>query len=189
MRGHFPGPALQHARPMDPQTNPFAVLSFIVAPAILTNASSVLAMSTSNRLARAVDRGRELARQLEDAPQPGSSPEDDARESTRRLKELAATEYRALLLMRVLQSFYVALGGFALAVLTSLLGAVISLFRSGGVVGVLEVVAVSAGGIAVAALVRGSALLVQETSIAVQIMHERAAGVRASLARRGAASH
>ena len=33
--------------PMDP--NPFAVLSFIVAPAILTNASSVLIMSTSNR--------------------------------------------------------------------------------------------------------------------------------------------
>lgn len=46
-------------------SNPFAALSLIVAPAILTNASSVLAMSTSNRLARAVDRARELARQLE----------------------------------------------------------------------------------------------------------------------------
>ena len=52
---------------MDPQVNPFAVLSFIVAPAVLTNASSVLALSTSNRLARAVDRARELSKQLEEA--------------------------------------------------------------------------------------------------------------------------
>jgi hypothetical protein len=41
-------------------TNPFAVLSLIVAPAILTNASCVLVMSTSNRLARVVDRARNL---------------------------------------------------------------------------------------------------------------------------------
>jgi hypothetical protein len=174
---------------MDPQTNPFAVLSFIVAPAILTNASSVLAMSTSNRLARAVDRGRELARQLEDTSHPDLTPEEGARESTRRLKELAATEYRAVLLMRVLQSFYVALGGFAIAVLTSLLGSVISVFRTGQIVGALEILAVGAGAVAVAALVRGSALLVRETSIAVQIMHERVESVRASLARRGGASH
>ena len=49
---------------MDP-ANPFAAFSLIVAPAILTNASSVLAMSTGNRLARSVDRARDLARQLE----------------------------------------------------------------------------------------------------------------------------
>jgi hypothetical protein len=46
---------------MNPQTNPFAVLSLIVAPAVLTNACSVLVLSTSNRLARATDRVRELA--------------------------------------------------------------------------------------------------------------------------------
>jgi xanthine dehydrogenase YagS FAD-binding subunit len=34
---------------MDPQLNPFAVLSFIVAPAVLTNACSVLTMSTNTR--------------------------------------------------------------------------------------------------------------------------------------------
>jgi len=38
---------------MDPQANPFAALSLMVAPAILTHPSSVLAMSTSKRLARA----------------------------------------------------------------------------------------------------------------------------------------
>jgi len=64
---------------MDPHSNPFAVLSLIVAPAILTNAASVLAMSTSNRLARAVDRARELARQLEDTSHPDPSPDEESR--------------------------------------------------------------------------------------------------------------
>jgi len=103
---------------MDPQVNPFAVLSLIVAPAVLTNASSVLAMSTSNRLARAVDRARELSRQLEEAGDLASA------EAVRRLRELAATEQRSLMLLAALRSFYVALGSFASATLVSLLGAV-----------------------------------------------------------------
>jgi Protein of unknown function (DUF2721) len=190
MRGRRAGPALfPLPAAMDPQSNPFAVLSLIVAPAILTNACSVLAMSTSNRLARAVDRSRELARQLEDTSHPDPSPDEGARESARRLHELAATEQRAALLLRVLQSFYVALGGFAVAVLTSLLGAVVSLLRTGYVVEVMEIMAVTAGGIAVGSLVRGSALLVRETAIAVQVMHQRAESVRGRLARRGSPSH
>ena len=36
--------------------SPFAVLTFIVAPAILTNATSVLAMSTINRMLRTRER-------------------------------------------------------------------------------------------------------------------------------------
>src|SRR5712691_11005306 len=38
--------------------NPFAVLTAVVAPAILTNACSVLCLGTSNRIARVVDRTR-----------------------------------------------------------------------------------------------------------------------------------
>jgi len=34
--------------------SPFAALTFIAAPALLTNASSLLMLGTSNRLARAV---------------------------------------------------------------------------------------------------------------------------------------
>lgn len=165
---------------MNPQANPFAVLSLIVAPAILTNASSVLAMSTSNRLARAVDRARELSRQLES----GSGVEEEGeQESARRLNELAIIELRAVLLMRVLRSFYVALGAFAVATLTSLLGAVLALFWSGYVVGALEVLAVAAGIVAVTSLVRGSAILVRETGMAVQMLHERAESARARLQR------
>ncbi|MGH7573516.1 MAG: DUF2721 domain-containing protein [Longimicrobiales bacterium] len=80
----------------DIEANPFAILSFIIAPAILTNASSVLAMSTSNRLARAVDRARELTKQLEEYVETGSAVTD------RRLRELAASETRALMLIRAL---------------------------------------------------------------------------------------
>jgi len=43
--------------------NPFAALSILVAPAILTSASSVLCLGTANRLARVVDRTRIVSTQ------------------------------------------------------------------------------------------------------------------------------
>lgn len=164
---------------MDPQANPFAAFSLIVAPAILTNASSVLAMSTSNRLARAVDRARDLARQLEAEPAPEAEDAEARRESHRRLEELTATEHRTTMLLHVLQSFYFALGGFAWSTLAALLGAVVARFYSGAGIIVLEVVAVGAGTVGVLALVRGSLILVRETGIAVRVISERAASVRA----------
>jgi Protein of unknown function (DUF2721) len=165
---------------LDPQPNPFAALSMIVAPAILTNASSVLAMSTSNRLARAVDRARELARQLEGADPHTASAKDDAR----RLEELDATERRVEMLLLVLRSFYIALGGFASATLASLLGAVLAIYSGGPVVTIFEVIGVGAGMVGVGSLVRGSAILVRETGIAVQVIHKRAATIRSDLASR-----
>jgi hypothetical protein len=164
---------------VDPQANPFAAFSLIVAPAILTNAASVLAMSTSNRLARAVDRTRDLARQIE--TEPPSEPNDIhlGRESLRRIDELTATEHRTTMLLRVLQSFYFALGGFASSTLAALLGAVLARFGTGATVTTLEVIAVAAGTIGVASLVRGSLILVRETGIAVRVITERAASARA----------
>lgn len=160
--------------PIEVGGNPFAILSFIVAPAILTNASSVLAMSTSNRLARAVDRARELTRQLES---PG---EASPLETSDRLRELAAAETRALMLIRALQSFYTALGAFAAAALISLLGAA-AITAGRGSSSLFELVAIAAGLIAVGALVHGSILLVRETRIAVQVLRDRAAELRARL--------
>jgi hypothetical protein len=153
--------------------NPFAVLSLIVAPAVLTNASAVLIMSTSNRLARVVDRARELSRQLE-AAEDLSTPE-----AVRRRRELAAAEQRTLLLLAALRSFYIALGSFASAALVSLLGALLVPMGAGVHVQVLEVVGLVAGFLAVYALVHGSVLLVRETRIAVQVLQERAASIHA----------
>ena len=36
--------------------DPFSILTIVVAPAVLTNASSVLALATNNRLAHVADR-------------------------------------------------------------------------------------------------------------------------------------
>ena len=154
---------------MDP--NPFAALSLIVAPAILTNASSVLALSTSNRLARAVDRARELSRELERDP--------DGHDRVRVLRDLSVTETRALLLLRVLSSFYIALASFALAALASLIGAAVTSTGQQTLVNVFEGIGIAAGIVAVGALMHGAVLLVRETRLAVGVLQERAAAARA----------
>ena len=100
-------------------STPFAALSLIVAPAILTNASAVLAMSTSNRVARAVDLAREVGQELD-----ALSPEDATSDSRQWLTEMAAAHMRSVLLVRALRAVYTALGGFSSATLIALLGVV-----------------------------------------------------------------
>ena len=82
---------------MSRESNPFAALSLIAAPAILSNACSVLILGTSNRFARAVDRSQELARQID-----GSEDITDS-VATRRLHELSTTETRSLLLLQAMR--------------------------------------------------------------------------------------
>ena len=159
------------------ESNPFAALSLIVAPAILTNACSVLILSTSNRFARAVDRARQLAQEIE------ASDDLTGSVASRRLRELTTTETRSLLVLRAMRSCYVALSGFALAALVSLLGAVLLHAGSPLVVGWLETLALGAGGVAVAALIHASVLLVRDTQLAVGVLQERAAGLRSGPAR------
>jgi hypothetical protein len=64
-------------------------------------------------------------------------------------------------------------------VLASLLGAVLVPMGAGIPVRVLEVGGVVAGLLAVSALVHGSVVLVRETRLVVQVLHERAASVHA----------
>lgn len=155
--------------------NPFAALSLIVAPAVLTNASSVLIMSTSNRLARATDRAREYTARLE---RPG---EASAPAAAQEVRELDAAMRRALMLIAALRFFYGALGGFASATLLSLVGAVLASTPYAGATRTLEVVALSAGLLAVGGLVAGALILVRETRVAVDVLRERAAHLRARI--------
>lgn len=154
---------------MSPDANPFAALSLIVAPAIMTNACTVLVMSTSNRLARTADRARELSREIE-GPEVVSD-----QVAARRLKELATAERRSLLLLRALRSVYIALSGFSTAALASLLGATFVSAGQTAVTMALESVAIFSGAIAVASLIYASVLLVRETRLAVAVLQERAA--------------
>jgi hypothetical protein len=152
---------------MDPLvTNPFAVLTFIAAPAILTNASSVMALSTSNRFARSIDRARVLAADL----QAGRSlPDDIAR---RKVNQLRYANRRALLLVRALTSFYVSLGSFAAASFTSLLGAVFVIAQHDVSRQAAMLVAFLAGLMGIGGVVTGSAILVFETRLTLAILRE-----------------
>ena len=163
-----------------PDASPFAALTLIVAPAILTNACSVLILSTSNRLGRAVDRARQLAQEIERT--------EDLTDhvSMRRLRELYTTETRTLLLLRAMRSCYVALSGFALAALVSLLGAVWVHAGSAPLSVPLEVLALVAGGVAVSALIHAAVTLVRDTQLAVGVLQERAATLRVRAGRGGA---
>lgn len=94
--------------------NPFALLSLIAAPAVLTNASSVLAMSTSNRFLRASERMRGLT----------SRYDEKMPEAARLLmvKQIARVERQAIMLLNALRSTYVAIGSFVSASLISIIG-------------------------------------------------------------------
>jgi uncharacterized membrane protein len=152
--------------------NPFAVLSFIVAPAILTNASSVLVLSTSNRLARAVDRARELSRELEASTTPVSAMD------AQRLRELDLAEERSVLLVRALRVFYLAVSGFASAALISLIGAILSPGVPAELATLIGYVLIVTGLVAVGSIVYGSVLLVRETRMAVASLSEQAESLR-----------
>lgn len=150
------------------ETSPFASLTLIAAPAMLTNASSVLVLSTSNRFARAIDRARSLSAQLE----AGRDPEDPL--TTFKLKQLDRIERRALLLLYSLRLFYLALGAFAGATLTSLLGAALTDSRHGMAFRAAIAISAVLGVMGVGGLVLGCVVLVRETRIAVTNISEEA---------------
>jgi uncharacterized protein DUF2721 len=150
--------------PLD--TNPFAILTFIAAPAILTNASSVMGLGTSNRFARAIDRVRSLSRELE-----GQENADDP-ETLFRFRQLHVAQRRALLLVRALSAFYLAVGSFAGASLVSLLGAVFVLAERDLLRHAALGLGLVCGMLGIGGLVVGAGLLVWETRLTLQILGE-----------------
>ncbi len=166
---------------MDPLgANPFAVLTFIAAPAILTNASSVMALGTSNRFARAVDRARALGAQVEGRPN-----EDDP-DTRRRIHLLGYAERRALLLVRALTAFYLSVGAFAAASLASLMGALFAAVQLAVLRDLSLWLALPAGVTGVAGLVAGAGILVWETRMTLRIVGEETRQIREGLHRRSA---
>ena len=77
--------------------NPFAVLTAVVAPAILTNACSVLCLGTGNRIARVVDRTRVITAEI-------ASLEVGTSEYQVRLSQLERLQVRAQLLLKALST-------------------------------------------------------------------------------------
>jgi len=147
--------------------NPFAVLTAVVAPAVLTNACSVLALGTSNRVARVVDRTRVVVHML-GAAEPAS---DVFRFHLGQLEKL---RIRSRLLLLALRLFYGALGGFASSAIISILGAAMAYYSRQTAFRVTAVAAVVIGVLAVGALVAGCGLMVGETRFALTSIREEA---------------
>lgn len=154
--------------------NPFAVLTLIAAPAVFTNASSVLALGTANRLARVVDRTRALARELRATPPTESETQMWGR-------QLDRLQIRASMLVQALSYFYTAVGAFAAASLVSVLGATVAATDYKMSFATIAAVSLIAGTLGFIGLTIGCSFLVRETRLALAILSEEARQIRALL--------
>jgi len=145
--------------------NPFAALTIVVAPAILTNASSVLCLGTGNRIARVVDRTRLLTSELTRL-----EPNSPRREL--HVRQLQRLRTRSQLLLRALRLFYTSLGSFAAAALISIFGAVLADFAGAVTFTVIASLGLVSGTVGVAGIVGGCTLMVHETRLAVRNLEE-----------------
>jgi hypothetical protein len=154
---------------------PFAILTLMAAPAVLTNASALLSMGTSNRFGRAVDRARSLAALLE---RPGML---ESAEGKIRHRQFERTHLRTILLLRALSSFYISLSSFAISSLVALVGAIAGQFSHGTGTSLAALLAALAGATGVASLGIGCSLLVRETRLAVVSIAEEDQVIRGRL--------
>ena len=156
----------------DLSQNPFALLSLIAAPAVLTNAASVLVMSTTNRFLRASERMRALAVRVEEGKiTPG------LRALVR--SQVDRTERQAVLLLGALRAAYTAIGSFASASLISILGAGIASTAAPRIgFHAMAALALAVGVLGAAALVVACARLLTATRLSMLNMSEEAALIR-----------
>jgi hypothetical protein len=155
----------------EPMTSsPFAALTLIVAPAILTNATSVLAMSTINRMLRTRERMSELFSKSRHGAQV---------KEQRFMNQVNRVERQAVLLLGALRAIYVSLGAFAAATLVTLLGAVLGPWETAMMVRIGVCTAVVLGLVGVGGLVHGCLNLLRATHLSMLNIREEAALIRA----------
>jgi hypothetical protein len=152
--------------------SPFAALTIIVAPAILTNASSVLALGTGNRIARVVDRTRVLAAGLATI-----APESPRAAAYR--EHLGRLRVRGHLLLRALRCFYASIGSFAAAALISVVGSVVADSASDPAFRLVALLGLVSGAVGVGGLVVGGAVMVRETRLAIDFLDREAEFIQA----------
>jgi hypothetical protein len=154
----------------DAAANPFALLTLIVAPAVLTNAMSVLALSTSNRFLRAGERLRALAKELEETTDP------DGR--AWRLVHIGRIEKQAVLLLGALRSAYLALGAFVSTSLVSIVGAAFAAKAIHPVDEILIILGLAIGFVGAGSLVWACVHLFRATRLSMLNISEEAAMIR-----------
>jgi hypothetical protein len=159
--------------------SPFAVLTFIVAPAILTNATSVLALSTINRMLRTRERMQQLYSQSESHP----GFYGDAF-----IGQVNRVEQQAVYLLSALRWIYTALGSFAAASLVTLLGAVAGELSNELFMRVVVGMGFLLGMLGVAGLIGGCLNLLHATQLSLASIREEAALIRERQAKQKSSS-
>ena len=157
--------------------SPFAVLTFIAAPALLTNSSSVLALSTINRMLRTRDRMKELFIQSEKGELPES-------EREWLMGQVDRVEKQGVLLLSGLRAIYVALGAFAGATLVTLLGAALFSLQQEVWFHILAGLGLVLGFAGVGGLIFGTANLFHATQLSVASIRQEAGLIRARQAKK-----
>jgi hypothetical protein len=155
---------------VDLPSNPLAVLTFISAPAVLTNASSVLLFGTGNRYGRAIDRAHALTDMVLRAG------ETEAEEMKLRIRQLESAQTRTLLIVRALTCFYTAVAAFAASTLISLIAAILSIRSSAGI-SIAFRVAFLAGFIGILGMVTGALMLALESRFSFSVLRQENAFV------------
>jgi hypothetical protein len=147
-------------------SNPFAILTFISAPAVLTNASSVLLFGTGNRYGRAVDRAHQLADIVLKVA------ELDPSELKLRVRQLESAQRRTLLIVRALTCFYTAVAAFVASTLVSLIGAILVGVEAGRGTSAAFAIAFLCGSAGVFAMVAGAMLLAAESRFSFSVLRQ-----------------
>lgn len=145
--------------------NPFAVLTTVVAPAVLTNACSVLCLGTSNRIARVVDQSRLVADELKTLAL-------NSTETQRCERQFAILRRRAQQLFWALRLFYASLGAFASAALIAVIGSAITSTSLSGAFRATAGIGLLVGAVGVGGLTVGCALMVGEVRLALRQLSE-----------------
>jgi len=163
----------------DLSTSPFAVFTWIAAPALFTNASSLLVLGTGNRLGRTLDRGRNLAAQLERADLSGW---------LRRSKDqqLAWTEQRVRLLLWAITCFYTAMGAFAGASMIWMVGASLQFTEFRVPFSLVTAIGLTAASLGFLGLLGGGILMVRDATLALANTRAEATALRNAFGEGGA---
>jgi threonine/homoserine/homoserine lactone efflux protein len=143
---------------MQDSLHSFSVLSAMITPAVLISACGTLIFSTSTRLARIVDRVRELTRAIESASKDDEVDFPDERRAEAD-RQIAIHARRTKLIQHSLTSFYVALSLFVAATVT--IGFVAVFNRVGWAPNVLGIVGT-------VFLFYGCVMLIAETRLALR---------------------
>lgn len=148
--------------------NLFTTLSYISGPALLTNATSVLLLGTTNRLARVVDRSRQVVALLNRG--------GDSVEMTFARREFIVLQRRLRLVNRAITGLYLAIGAFAISTALSIVGAAAAEAEAASVLAVPLAAAFIIGTVGFGGFVAGSVLMLLESRLAIQALtHESAA--------------